>query len=145
VTGRPTNTLNNQGIRGQLLFTPSVNTNIILAADITTQRPDGYAQVIAGVAPTQRAAYRQFNAIIKDLNYQLPSQNAFDRRIDQDTPWRSGQDMGGVSLNIDTKIEEELLLQQLLGVSGIGIRQTIEILQDYKYWLNHKIQQDKRS
>ena len=103
-TGRPTNSLNNQGIRGQLLFTPSENTNIILAADITTQRPDGYAQVVAGVAPTQRAAYRQFNAIIKDLNYQLPSQNAFDRKIDHDTPWRSGQDMGGVSLNIDTKI-----------------------------------------
>ncbi|MDQ6472451.1 TonB-dependent receptor [Flavobacterium sp. LHD-80] len=104
VTGRPTNTLNNQGIRGQLLWTPSVNTNIILAADITTQRPDGYAQVVAGVAPTQRAAYRQFNAIIKDLNYQLPTLNAFDRKIDQDTPWRSNQDMGGVSLNIDTKV-----------------------------------------
>ena len=70
-TGRPTNTLNNQGIRGQLLCTPSENTNIILAADITTQRPDGYAQVVAGVAPTQRAAYRQFDAIIKDLNYQF--------------------------------------------------------------------------
>ncbi|WP_035651875.1 TonB-dependent receptor [Flavobacterium sp. ASV13] len=103
-TGRPTNTLNNQGVRGQLLWTPSVNTNIILAADITTQRPDGYAQVVAGVAPTQRAAYRQFDAIIKDLNYQLPSLNAFDRKIDQDTPWRSNQDMGGISLNIDTKV-----------------------------------------
>ncbi|MCD0467680.1 TonB-dependent receptor domain-containing protein [Flavobacterium sp. ENC] len=103
-TGRATNTLNNQGIRGQLLYTPSENTNIILAADITTQRPDGYAQVVAGVAPTQRAPYRQFNAIIADLNYQLPSQNAFDRKIDHDTPWRSGQDMGGISLNIDTKI-----------------------------------------
>jgi iron complex outermembrane receptor protein len=103
-TGRPTNTLNNQGIRGQLLWTPTVNTNIILAADITTQRPDGYAQVVAGVAPTQRAAYRQFDAIIKDFNYQLPSLNAFDRKIDHDTPWRSGQDMGGISLNIDTKI-----------------------------------------
>ncbi|WP_269234917.1 TonB-dependent receptor [Flavobacterium flavigenum] len=103
-TGRATNTLNNQGIRGQLLYTPSENTNIILAADITTQRPDGYAQVIAGVAPTNRAAYRQFDAIITDLNYQLPSRNAFDRKIDQDTPWRSGQDMGGISLNIDTKI-----------------------------------------
>ncbi|QGK75381.1 TonB-dependent receptor [Flavobacterium sp. SLB02] len=103
-TGRPTNTLNNQGIRGQLLWTPTVNTNIILAADITTQRPDGYAQVVAGVAPTQRADYRQFDAIIKDLNYQLPSLNAFDRKIDHDTPWRSGQDMGGISLNIDTKI-----------------------------------------
>ncbi|MFB9110311.1 TonB-dependent receptor [Flavobacterium gyeonganense] len=103
-TGRATNTLNNQGIRGQLLYNPSENTNIILAADITTQRPDGYAQVIAGVAPTNRAAYRQFDAIIADLNYQLPSRNAFDRKIDQDTPWRSGQDMGGISLNIDTKI-----------------------------------------
>jgi iron complex outermembrane receptor protein len=103
-TGKPTNTLNNQGIRGQLLYTPSERTNIILAADITTQRPDGYAQVVAGVAPTQRAAYRQFDAIIADLNYQLPSLNAFDRKIDHDTPWRSGQDMGGISLNIDTKI-----------------------------------------
>ncbi|RBN50476.1 TonB-dependent receptor [Flavobacterium psychrolimnae] len=103
-TGKPTNTLNNQGIRGQLLYTPSERTNIILAADITTQRPDGYAQVVAGVAPTQRAPYRQFDAIIADLNYQLPSLNAFDRKIDHDTPWRSGQDMGGISLNIDTKI-----------------------------------------
>lgn len=103
-TGRATNTLNNQGFRGQLLWTPTENTNIILAGDLTTQRPDGYAQVVAGVAPTQRAAYRQFDAIIADLNYQLPSQNAFDRKIDQDTPWRSNQDLGGVSLNIDTKI-----------------------------------------
>jgi len=103
-TGRPTNTLNNQGFRGQLLWTPTENTNITFAGDLTTQRPDGYAQVVAGVAPTQRAAYRQFDAIIKDLNYQLPSLNAFDRKIDHDTPWRSGQDLGGVSLNIDTKI-----------------------------------------
>ena len=103
-TGKSTNTLNNQGIRGQILFTPTENTNITLAADITTQRPDGYAQVVAGVAPTNRAAYRQFNAIIADLNYQLPSLNGFDRKIDQDTPWRSGQDLGGASLNVDTKI-----------------------------------------
>jgi iron complex outermembrane receptor protein len=103
-TGKPTNTLNNQGIRGQLLYTPTENTNITLAGDITTQHNDGYAQVVAGVAPTQRAAYRQFNAIIADLNYQLPSLNAFDRKIDHDTPWRSNQDLGGASLNIDTKI-----------------------------------------
>ena len=104
VTGKSTNTLNNQGIRGQLLFTPSESTNITLIADFTTQRPDGYAQVIAGIAPTQRAAYRQFDAIIADLNYKLPSLNAFDRKIDHDTPWRSNQDLGGVSLNVDTKI-----------------------------------------
>jgi len=109
VTGRPTNTLNNQGFRGQLLFTPSEKTDITFAADLTTQRPDGYAQVVAGVAPTQRAAYRQFNAIIADLNYQLPSLNGFDRKIDHDTPWRSGQDLGGTSINIDTKIGDGTL------------------------------------
>ncbi|HEY6143384.1 MAG TPA: TonB-dependent receptor [Flavobacterium sp.] len=108
-TGRKTNTLNNQGFRGQLLFTPTENTNVTLAADLTTQHNDGYAQVVAGVAPTKRADYRQFNAIIKDLNYQLPSENAFDRKIDQDTPWRSNQDLGGASLNIDTKIGEGTL------------------------------------
>ena len=68
------------------------------------QRPDGYAQVVAGVVQTKRAAYRQFNAIIADLNYKLPSLNAFDRIIDHDTPWNSGNDLGGVSLNVDTKI-----------------------------------------
>ncbi len=108
-TERPTNTLNNQGLRGQLLYTPTENTNITLAADLTTQRPDGYAQVVAGVAPTQRATYRQFSQIIADLNYQLPSQNAFDRKIDHDTPWRSRQDLGGASLNIETKIGEGTL------------------------------------
>ena len=108
-TGKSTNTLNNQGIKGQLLYTPSANTNILFSADITTQRPDGYAQVIAGVAPTQRAAYRQFNQIIADLGYQLPSTNAFDRKIDHDTPWRSGQDLGGASLNFDSKIGQGTL------------------------------------
>lgn len=103
-TGRYTNEINNLGVRGQVLYKPSGNTSITFAADASRQRPDGYAQVVAGVVQTQRAAYRQFNAIIADLNYTLPSLNAFDRVIDHDTPWRSGTDIGGVSLNLDTKI-----------------------------------------
>jgi iron complex outermembrane recepter protein len=103
-TGRFINDINNLGFRGQLLFTPSDNTSITLAADASRQRPDGFAQVVAGVVPTKRAAYRQFNSIIADLNYTLPSENAFDRVIDHDTPWKSGNDLGGVSLNIDSKI-----------------------------------------
>jgi len=103
-TGRFINDINNLGFRGQLLFKPSDNTSITLAADASRQRPDGFAQVVAGVVPTKRAEYRQFNSIIADLNYTLPSENAFDRVIDHDTPWKSGNDLGGVSLNIDTKI-----------------------------------------
>src|SRR6187399_1057873 len=98
------NDINNLGVRAQLLFEPTDNISITLAADASRQRPDGYAQVVAGVVQTQRADYRQFNAIIADLNYSLPSQNAFDRKIDHDTPWNSGNDLGGLSLNLDTKI-----------------------------------------
>jgi iron complex outermembrane receptor protein len=103
-TGRYTNDINNLGFRGQLLFKPSDNTSITLAADASNQRPDGYAQVLAGVVQTKRAGYRQFDAIIADLGYTLPSLNAFDRKIDHDTPWRSNTDLGGVSLNIETKL-----------------------------------------
>jgi len=103
-TGKYTNDINNIGFRGQLLFTPSANTSITFAADASRQRPDGYAQVVAGVVETKRAAYRQFGSIIADLNYTLPSTNAFDRKIDHDTPWNSGNDLGGVSINIDSKL-----------------------------------------
>ncbi len=104
LTQQKVNDLNNLGVRGQLLFKLSDNTSAILAADATRQRPNGYAQVVAGVVTTKRSAYRQFNSIISDLGYALPGTNPFDRLIDQDTPWRSNQDLGGVSLNIDTKL-----------------------------------------
>ncbi|MES2649057.1 MAG: TonB-dependent receptor [Bacteroidota bacterium] len=103
-TSKGVNTINNFGIRGQLLYKPSEKTSVILALDNTRQRPDGYAQVIAGVVETKRTPYRQFNAIIADLNYSLPSLNPFDRLIDHDTHWNSDNDLGGGSLNIDTKI-----------------------------------------
>ncbi|MGB4846459.1 MAG: TonB-dependent receptor [Saprospiraceae bacterium] len=104
VTGKSVNDINNLGVRGQLMYTPSEKTTITLAADATRQRPDGYAQVFAGVAPTLRPAYRQFEQIIADLEYTLPSRNPFDRIIDHDTPSRSGNDLGGVSANIDIKL-----------------------------------------
>ena len=108
-TQRHVNTLNNLGIRGQLLFKPTDNIRITLAGDASSQHPDGYAQVVAGVVPTLRAPYRQFNQIIADLNYKLPSENAFDRLIDHNTTWRSGNDLGGVSLNMDVKLKKGTL------------------------------------
>lgn len=103
-TQKNTNDINNLGFRGQLLYTPSDKVELILAADATSQKPDGYAQVVAGVVTTQRPAYRQFEQIIADLNYELPSRNPFDRKIDHNTTWRSGNDLGGVSLNADIKL-----------------------------------------
>jgi iron complex outermembrane receptor protein len=96
-----TNDLNNQGVRGQLMFIPNSKVVMLFAADFSHQRPDGYAQVVSGVAPTLRPANRQYPQIAADLGYQPPSFNAFDRLIDTDTPWRSNQDLGGASLTVD--------------------------------------------
>jgi len=103
-TGKATNDINNLGFKAQLLYRWSDRVTLTLSGDNTNQRPDGYAQVIAGVVKTKRPDYRQFDAIISDLNYTLPSSNPFDRLIDHDTPWNSGNDLGGASANVDIKI-----------------------------------------
>jgi len=103
-TLKPTNTLNNLGYRAQLLYKPSDKVAITITGDNSRQRPDGYATVVAGVVTTKRAAYRQFNNIIADLGYKLPTTNPFDRVTDSDSPWRSNNDLGGISLNVDAKI-----------------------------------------
>lgn len=109
-TDKYTNDINNLGLRTQFLYNVSDNTSVTLAGEYNKQRPDGYAQIVAGVVTTKRPAYRQFNAIISDLNYKLPNINkagqvdAFMRVIDHDTPWNSGNEIGGASVNIDSKI-----------------------------------------
>jgi iron complex outermembrane receptor protein len=104
VTREDVNTLNNLGLRGQLRVLPSANVVVTAAADYTRQRPNGYAPVIAGVAPTLRAANRQFPQIAADLGYTLPSSNPFDRLIDTDTVWQGEQDYGGASLTAEWKV-----------------------------------------
>jgi iron complex outermembrane receptor protein len=103
-TQADTNTLNNLGVRGQVLFAPSKQLAINIGVDHTRQRPEGYAQVIAGVAPTLRPANRQWPQIAADLGYVPPSLNAFDRLVDTDTSWQSNQDLGGASATVDWTI-----------------------------------------
>ncbi|WAC14173.1 TonB-dependent receptor [Dyadobacter pollutisoli] len=103
-TQLPINDINNIGVRGQLLFTPSDHVNITVIGDISNQKPAGYGWPVAGVVTTKRAAYRQFNNIIADLNYSLPYQSAFERKLDLDTPSKADNQLGGVSVNADIKI-----------------------------------------
>ncbi|MFN3381050.1 MAG: TonB-dependent receptor, partial [Runella zeae] len=98
------NDINNIGVRGQLLYTPSDKVKITFIGDVSDQKPSGYGWPVAGVVTTQRAAYRQFNAIIADLGYKLPSTNPFDRIVDHDTPSKADNQLGGVSVNADIKI-----------------------------------------
>ncbi|MGE3509524.1 MAG: TonB-dependent receptor [Vicinamibacterales bacterium] len=103
-TGDDVNDLNNLGLRGQILYVPSPDLGVVVAVDHTRQRPRGYTQVVAGVAPTLRPANRQFAAMAADLNYTPPSYNAFDRLTDVDSPMRSYQSLGGSSVSVDWKL-----------------------------------------
>jgi iron complex outermembrane recepter protein len=103
-TQEQVNDLDNVGLRTQLLVTPDENMDVTFSLDYTNQEPNGYAQVFAGAVPTQRSAYRQFDAIVADLGYAPPSTDPFDRLIDHNTPWKSGNEMGGVAANIDVEV-----------------------------------------
>ena len=103
-TQLPINDINNIGVRGQILYTPSENVNITVIGDVSDQKPTGYGWPVAGVVPTKRAAYRQFNAIIADLGYTIPYKSAFERKLDLDTPSKADNQLGGVSVNADIKI-----------------------------------------
>ena len=103
-TGRRVNDLDNLGVRGQLLVAPTDRVAVTWANDYTRQRPEGYTQLVAGIAPTLRAADRQYPQIAADLHYTPPSFNAFDRLTDVDTPLRSHQDLGGSTVNVEWTI-----------------------------------------
>jgi iron complex outermembrane receptor protein len=103
-TDEKVNNLDNLGVRTQLLVTPNDRTDITFVLDYTNQEPKGYAQVFAGAVPTLRSDYRQLETIIADLGYQPPSRDPFDRLIDHNTPWKSGNEMGGFSANVDVAV-----------------------------------------
>ncbi len=113
------NDLNNIGGRLQLLWTPSDTLDVKLSADNTVQRPEGYAQVFAGVVPTLRPLNRQYAAQAAFYNYAPPSLNPFDRVTDLDTPHRSNSDLGGAALNIDWEV-------------GSG---TLSAISAWRYWI----------
>ncbi|GHE30296.1 TonB-dependent receptor [Sphingobacterium griseoflavum] len=103
-TNRDINNINNLGFRGQLLYTPTEDIKIVVAGDVSKQKPDGYGWGIAGVVQTQRADYRQFDRIIADLNYTVPYTSAFERKVDLDTQSKADNELGGISVNADIKI-----------------------------------------
>jgi iron complex outermembrane receptor protein len=98
------NGLNNIGVKGQLYWTPSEKLSFQLIGDYNNQQPDGSSLVVAGITTTKRNAYRQYDAIIKDLGYERPVIDPFARKIYTNTPYRHDQDLGGVSLNGEYKI-----------------------------------------
>jgi len=102
-TGEDVNNLENWSARGQLLWNINDTTEARLVTELSRQAPNGYAQVFAGSVRNKRSEYRQFESIIAALGYN-PPRDPFDRQIDHNTKWRSGNDIGGASLNIETAL-----------------------------------------
>jgi len=97
-TGSRVNELDNLGVRAQLLWQVSPNAKLTLAADFNRQDPECCAQLYVRVAPTLRAANRQYPALAAASGYAPPSTDPFDRLVDNDTPLRARQEFGGVAL-----------------------------------------------
>lgn len=83
------------------LTVPSDNFKLTLAGDYNQQRADCCTQVFAGVAPTLRAANRQFEQMATELGYAPPSRNPFDRLTDVDAEIRGDQNLGGASAHLE--------------------------------------------
>ena len=93
-----TNSVDNLGFRGSILYTGIEGLKLTLAGDYATQDPRGYTQVVVRTFPTLRAANRQLGALFTALNYRLPSTNPYDRVTDVDGDLQSKQYLGGASL-----------------------------------------------
>lgn len=103
-TNNEVNDQGNLGIRAQILIQPSDAFKVTLHGDYNQQRTDCCTQVFAGVAPTQRAANRQFEVIAAELGYAPPSRDPFDRLTDIDAEIRGNQNLGGASINAEWKL-----------------------------------------
>ena len=97
-TDKDVNGIDNQTLRGQLLWTASATLDLTLSGDYNRQNPDCCAQIFVRVGRTQRPLNRQYDALAAAFGYRPPSFDAFDRVTDLDTPLRAFQEIGGVSL-----------------------------------------------
>jgi iron complex outermembrane receptor protein len=98
------NSLDNLGIRGQLLWQASDKLNVTFAADYNHQDPQCCAQIYVRVGSTQRALNRQYAALSAAFNYAPPSTNPFDRITDLDSKLSAKQQLGGASTRVEWQV-----------------------------------------
>ena len=98
------NSLDNLGIRGQLLWKAADRLNVTFAGDYNHQDPECCAQIYVRAGSTQRALNRQYAALATAFNYAPPSTNPFDRVTDLDVNLAARQTLGGASVRADWQV-----------------------------------------
>ncbi|WP_449618973.1 TonB-dependent receptor [Sphingomonas nostoxanthinifaciens] len=103
-TGADQNGIGNQAVRAQLLFKPDDVFKVRLIADFTNFESECCTQVFYKVAPTLKAAARQYAALAANVPggaYVFPSTNPYDRVTDIDAALGVNTNEGGVSAIAD--------------------------------------------
>jgi len=93
--GEKVNDYRNLTLRGQLLYTPTDDLKVRLIADYSRQPTHCCTQVLAKVvAPTNG---KDFNAFAQHFGW-TPSVDPFSRTANVNSPFKAGQETGGVSV-----------------------------------------------
>ncbi len=108
-TNQHVNSQDNLGIRGTLLWKPSDRLSFTLAGDYNLQNPNCCVQIYARVGTTQRAANRQYAALLQRFPafvaqygpQGVPSTDPFDRLTNLDAAIAARNEHGGVSLRAE--------------------------------------------
>ncbi len=94
------NEQDNLGLRGQLLWEPGSNLEVLFAGDFSKQNPECCAQIYVRTGATQRPLNRQYAALSAAQGYQVVSTDPFDRLTDVDASLNAGNEIGGGSVRV---------------------------------------------
>jgi iron complex outermembrane receptor protein len=100
-TGQDIQSLDNIGLRGQVLWQPTANLKVTLAGDYNRQDAACCGSVFVQAIPTHRPLARQFAALAAAQNYAPPSTDPFDRLTDLDAELNATNTVGGLALRVN--------------------------------------------
>ncbi|HJS11481.1 TonB-dependent receptor, partial [Sphingopyxis sp.] len=97
---RWTQSQDNIGIRGQLLWQPNDDLSVTLSGDWNRQDAVCCSSVFVRTGATQRPLSRQYAALAAAQGYAVPSTNPYDRLTDLDANLNAGNEIGGAALRV---------------------------------------------
>lgn len=100
-TGENIQSLDNYGVRSQLLWEPVDSLKVTLVGDYNKQDAVCCGSVFVGTGATQRPLNRQFAALAAALGYAPPSTDPFDRLSDLDANLNATNTIGGLALRAE--------------------------------------------
>ncbi|QDH33896.1 TonB-dependent receptor [Porphyrobacter sp. YT40] len=101
VTGEDIQSLDNLGLRAQLLWEPADSLRVKLVGDYNRQDAVCCGSVFVGTGATQRPLNRQYAALAAAQGYAPPSTDPFDRLTDLDSRLNAGNVIAGLALKVE--------------------------------------------